>query len=136
MENPIVEFIVTMSDFKRKVKSTALAATKDITEPYLKSIKVTVESGQVMLVATDRYKVIATRLPLVEATPLVGSVLLSTRALKYLSMMGLGSEDRLTVRANGEGLLELVTAEETLSISQDKINYPPVENILFNHLGS
>lgn len=135
MTTPTIEFTVEMSEFKRKVLATTCAISKDHIMPILNHIKVTVEAGQVMLVATDRFKLIATRQSLTPDTPhITGTALLDRKALKYLGMMALSPNDKLTVRATETGHLELATEEETLTIHQAKEEYPAIETLLYNHV--
>lgn len=134
MTTTSIEFTVKMSEFKRKLRATTHATADDPTMPILNLIKVTVESNQVMLIATDRYKIIATRQNLLTETSVTGTVLLNLKALKYLGMMGLSTDDKLTIRATQEGTLELEAKEETLTIHQTKETYPRIETLLHEHI--
>lgn len=135
MTKPTIEFTVKMNEFKRKVLATTCATAKEDYLPTLSCIKVIVEAGQVMLVATDRFKLIATRQSLAPDTPhTTGTALLDRKALKYLGMMGISPNNELTVRATETGVLELVTKHETLTIHQAKEEYPAIETMLYKHI--
>lgn len=135
MNTTFVEFTVKMSEFKRKLRATYHATASANHFQMLNLIKVTVESSQIMLIATDRYKIIATRQETIPNTAhTTGTVLLSPKALKYLGMMSLSSDNKLTVRANENGLLKLETKEETLTIHQAEDTYPGIETILRDYI--
>lgn len=135
MKSATIEFTVTMSEFKRKVRATQYAASTD-TQPWmLDHLKVIVEAKQVMLLATDRYKMIATRQDVTPDTPYTpGVVSLTPKALKYLGMMAVNSDDKITIRANDTGYLELETIGETLTLQQATEDYPAVEGLLYERL--
>lgn len=130
MENRNVEFTVKMREFKAKLRATQFAASNDMSLPVLNCIKMQVDNGELLMVATDRYKMIATRMKLSEDKPFsAGTVLVDHRALKYLGMMGADSFDELTVRVDG-GNVQFATSEESVTVSRPDVEYPPVEKLI------
>lgn len=127
---PTVEFTVKMSEFKRKVRATSYALPADNSLPILGCIRITVENGELMMVGTDRYKIIATRQDLTPGAPVTtGEVRIDNRAAKYLGMMGADAGDELTVKL-WDHKVEFSTKDETLSVAHDADSYPEIEKLL------
>lgn len=129
---PTVQFTVKMSEFKRKVRATSYALSADKTLPVLGLIRITVEADQLMMVASDRFKLIATRQTLAPVAPVItGEVLMDARATKYLGMMASSPfpPDELTVKLWGDKV-EFSTKQETISVAHESKEYPKIETLL------
>lgn len=131
---PTVQFTVKMSEFKRKLRATSYAADNNETHPVLSTIRITVEASQIMMIATNRYTLIATRQETDPDTPTTtGEVLLDARALKYLAMMTTTDEDRITVQL-AEDAVEFSTGTETVTVTHAPWEYPAGLNSLLTGL--
>lgn len=121
---PTVQFTVKMREFKRKLRATSYAADNNPGVPVLSTIRILVETNQIMMLATNRHIIIATRQDTdPDATTVTGEMLLDGRALKYLAMMTTTDEDRVTVRL-GQDTVSFDTGAEAVSVTHTPWEYP------------
>lgn len=129
-ENNEVRFTARMSELKRKIRATAYAVDRDSSYSELSTIRVTVEADQIMMVATNRKMIIATRQEIVPDTETItGEMLLDSRALKYLSMMPTTYGGSITVTL-WKGRVAFVTDDEMVTVAHAHWDYPAIDDLL------